>query len=33
MLRYQFTGIRNAFRQLKLLNSVVTHESIEEAVI
>ena len=33
MLRYQLTGIYDAFRQLKLLNSVITPHVIEEAVI
>jgi len=33
MLRYQLTGIRNAFRELKLLNSVTRERSIEVPVI
>jgi len=32
MLRYQFTGIRVAFRQLQLLKSVMTSKDIEVAV-
>ena len=33
MLRYQLTGIRNAFRELKLLNSVTREESMEVPLI
>lgn len=32
MLRYQMTGIYAAFRQLKLLNSVMLKEIVEEAL-
>jgi hypothetical protein len=33
MLRYQLTGIRNTFRQLKLLNSVMTTQVFTDAAI
>jgi hypothetical protein len=33
MLKYQLRGIQTAFRQLKLLNSVMTSQVIEEPVI
>ena len=33
MLRYQLTGIYSSFRQLKLLNSVMTPQEIYSAVI
>jgi len=33
MLKYQLRGIHTAFRQLKLLNSVMTPQVIEEPVI